>query len=99
MNFSKLTISTRLSVCFGLLTALLFAVVAVATLQLGQMRAVTHEIASNWMPKIEVIDKLNDDALRVRVKEFRHIMVADETRMTDVERETGEVMATFRRDE
>ena len=70
--------------------------VAVALVQMGAMRTVTHELAGNWLPSVEVANQMNQDLTNFRIKEYRHIVNSDEAHMSIVEREQADVLATYR---
>ena len=67
MKLKDLKISTRLFVTFGLLIAVLVAVIGVAITKMSDMNAVTHEITTNWLPSVELVNKMNTNTSDYRI--------------------------------
>ena len=93
--FTNLKIGHRLALGFGTLVAMLLAVASVALWSMGNMRASTVEINTNWLPSVEVLAQMNTAKSDFRVFELRHILVTDESGKADVERRLVAKLAEF----
>jgi methyl-accepting chemotaxis protein len=97
-QLDNLKVSTRLSAAFGLLTALLLAVVAVALLQMGSMRMVTVDITTNWLPSVEYVNQMNTATSDFRIQEFKHVGNTDDKAMAGIEKAMADVLAKFEKE-
>ena len=95
MKLKDLKISTRLFVTFGLLIAVLVAVIGVAITKMSDMNAVTHEITTNWLPSVELVNKMNTNTSDYRITELTHVLNTDEQAMAAIEKEAAVVLADF----
>ncbi len=93
--FANLKVGQRLALSFGTLVALLLAVASVAIWSMGNMRASTVEINTNWLPSVEVLAQMNTAKSDFRVYELRHILSTDDAAMADVERRMDAKLAEF----
>ena len=93
--FMQTKISTRLVGTLGLLLALTLAVAGTALWQLGEMRAVTKEITSNWLIAVERINKMNTATSDLRLAEYEHVLNTDEKAMAGIEQSMKALLATF----
>ena len=93
--FANLKIGNRLALSFGTLVALLLAIAGVALWSLGNMRASTVEINTNWLPSVEVLAQMNTAKSDFRVFELRHVLTTDESGMADVEQRMAAKLAEF----
>ncbi|MDO9315929.1 MAG: methyl-accepting chemotaxis protein [Burkholderiaceae bacterium] len=96
--FKNLKISARLSGTMGLMLALMMAIIGMAVYQMGTMRAVTHEITSNWLPAVERVNKMNTGTSDFRTAEFQHVLNTDSKARADIEKELAHVLSTFEED-
>jgi len=85
MNMHNLKISTRLSVAFGLLIALLVVIVTVALLQMKTMHAVTLDIAEQQLPDVELVNSIKINFSNLRIDETQHVMNQEENGMAKTE--------------
>jgi methyl-accepting chemotaxis protein len=95
----NLKISTRLIGTLGLLLGVLLAVVGMALWQMGQMRSVTRDITGNWLPSVELVNKMNTETSDFRVWEFQHVLNEDPQAMTTIEKSMEATMASFQKEE
>ena len=58
----NLKISTRLSSAFALLVLMLVGLAAAAITQLAAMRAATAEITDKWLPSVEAVAAIAEQA-------------------------------------
>ena len=94
---ANLKVGQRLALGFGTLVAMLLAVAGLALWGMGQMRASTVEINTNWLPSVEVLAQMNTAKSDFRVYEFRHVLTTDEKGMADVEQRMLAKLAEFER--
>ena len=92
---NNLTIATRLKATLGLLAALLLGLAGLALWQLNLMRASTLEITTNWLPSVELVNKLDASASDVRVAEYSHVLNTEEKAMAGIEKDIAQAKATF----
>jgi len=95
----NLKISTRLIGTLGLLLSVLLAVVGMALWQMGQMRSVTRDITGNWLPSVELVNKMNTNASDYRVGEFQHVLNVDPQTMATIEKTMDDTLALFEKNQ
>ncbi|MDR3369090.1 methyl-accepting chemotaxis protein [Rhodoferax sp.] len=98
MNMQNLKISTRLSVTFGLLIALLVVIVTVALLQMKTMREVTLDIAEQHLPSVELVNRLKINFANLRIDETQHVMNQEENGMAKTAKEMEEQLRAVNAD-
>ncbi|HEY9064121.1 MAG TPA: methyl-accepting chemotaxis protein [Burkholderiaceae bacterium] len=92
---TNLKVGHRLALGFGTLVAMLLAVAGLALWGMGQMRASTVEINTNWLPSVEALAQMNTAKSDFRVLEFRHVLTTDEKGMAEVEQRMAAKLAEF----
>ena len=98
MNMQNLKISTRLSVTFGLLIALLVVIVTVALLQMKTLREVTLEIAEQHLPSVELVNRLKINFAKLRIDETQHVMNQEENGMAKTAKEMEDILKSVNAD-
>ncbi|MBK1685508.1 methyl-accepting chemotaxis protein [Rhodoferax fermentans] len=99
MDFlNHLKIATRLKVILGFMTAMLFGIAGLALWQMAVMSASTHQITTNWMPSVELVNRMNTATANFRAQEFKHVLSTDAQEMADVEKRMAELKAGFDKD-
>lgn len=93
--FKNLTVAKSLALSFGTLIALLLAVAVMALWSMGNMRASTVEINTNWLPSVERVNKMNTNTSDFRIAQFQHVLNTDEKAMGAIEKSLSEVLALF----
>jgi len=93
--FANLKVGQRLALSFATVVALLLAVAGIALWGMGNMRASTVEINTNWLPSVEVLAQMNTAKSDFRVYELRHILTTDEAGMADVESRMAAKLTEF----
>ncbi len=83
----NLKIGTRLYAGFGLLVAILLAVVVVAVIAQGKLNDATTEITTNWLPSVEKVNQMNTATSDYRVLEMKHALNTDDAKMAAIEKE------------
>ena len=96
--FADLKLAHRLALAFGSLTALLLVTVGVSFWGLGNLRASTVEINTNWLPSVERVNQMNTATSDFRIAEFEHVLNTDEKAMAGIEKTMAEVIAGFEKD-
>ena len=82
----NLKIGTRLYAAFGLLIAVMLAVVGVGLMAQSKLNEATTEITDNWLPSVEAVNRIDAELKFLRVYEFRHVLNTDESRMAAIEK-------------
>jgi methyl-accepting chemotaxis protein len=91
----KLSLKMKLAAAFSavlLLTALLGGV---GIFNLSQMNAQTTEIATNWMPSIDTVNRMNTATSDFRVKEVSHVNSTDPAAMARYEADMATSLKYF----
>ena len=91
----NLKISTRLSSAFALLVLMLVGLAAAAITQLAAMRAATAEITDNWLPSVEVVAAIAEQAALNRIFIARHVMNTDDSAIAKIDQEVAAARAKF----
>jgi len=86
----NLKIGTRLYAGFGLLVAMLVAVVVVALMAQGKLNEASTEITTNWLPSVEKVNQLNTATSDYRVLELKHVLNTDDAKMAAIEKEMAD---------
>jgi methyl-accepting chemotaxis protein len=81
-----LSIRTLLMGLFGLMIAVVLGLGAFALNKISAVNDHTVDIATNWMPSVSYVRKLNFVTALFRIAEARHIMTSDQAGMAEVER-------------
>ncbi|MGV8823259.1 methyl-accepting chemotaxis protein [Methylibium petroleiphilum] len=82
---NDLPIKLKLSAAFGLLLALMLALAGFSLLQMSTMHHSTEEISGNWLPSVEVINKLNTNTSDFRIAQMEHVLNTDPAAMDRIE--------------
>ncbi len=77
MNFKNLGISTKATLCFGSITAILIFLGVFAYVQLSHLRAAGQQLAENALPSTQTIDDVQISLLNARLESIR--MLANST--------------------
>lgn len=77
MNFKNLGISTKATLCFGSITAILIFLGVFAYVQLSHLRAAGQQLAENALPSTQTIDDIQISLLNARLESIR--MLANPT--------------------
>lgn len=77
MNFKNLGISTKATLCFGSITAILIFLGVFAYVQLSHLRAAGQQLAENALPSTQTIDDIQISLLNARLESIR--MLANST--------------------
>jgi methyl-accepting chemotaxis protein len=91
-------ISHRLALPIAGLMLLLAATVALALWGMGNMRAVTNEITTNWLPSVSHVNQMNTGTSDFRIQEYRHILETDPAEFGAIEKAMADVLVDFEED-
>jgi methyl-accepting chemotaxis protein len=82
-NFKKFT---RLASIFGLLITIVFSIVTASLLQMGTLHRTTTEINDDWLPSVEVANKLNTATANFRIAQLQHVLSSNSSNMASIEK-------------
>jgi len=74
--FYRLRTRAKLALAFGIILALMLASGATSLRQASRINASTVDLADNWLPSINLLGDLKEQANLVRRAEFRHMLEA-----------------------
>jgi methyl-accepting chemotaxis protein len=94
--FHNLKIASKLFVAFACLLALTNVLGAFSLLQLSEVREVSADIASNWLPSVEVLGGLNTDTSDFRIAQIEHILATTPAQMDDAEQDLQREVQSIR---
>ncbi len=77
----KLGLKWKLSLGFGLMVLLVAALGAFGLLQMNAINAKSTEIATNWLPSVDTVNRLNTATSDLRIAELQHLTLTDEAAM------------------
>ena len=94
--FSKMKITSKLGVGFGVVLALVVILGVFSLFQLSKLNANVLDIGSNWMASITYISQLRFDASKLRRWEINSFLTTDKS---GAQRETAASMTAIVEDE
>ncbi|TDV43797.1 methyl-accepting chemotaxis protein [Pseudomonas graminis] len=71
MNLRSISIASRASLCFGLISLLVIVLGGFAFLQLGELRGSEQDIEKNWLASIQTTDDIQIAVLEARLESIR----------------------------
>ncbi|MDU9412413.1 methyl-accepting chemotaxis protein [Pseudomonas sp. zfem005] len=71
MSIRSITIASRASLCFALITLLVIGLGAFSWQQMHVLRGTEQDIENNWLPAIQTADDIQATLLRVRLESLR----------------------------
>ncbi len=95
MNPMQWKIGPRLAAVMGVMLALLMLMSALAMLQMKRMQEQTHDITSNWLPSVALVNQLNTNCADYRVAEIGHVLATDDADMAAKDQQMSKVMAEW----
>jgi hypothetical protein len=95
MKLSNLNITTRLVAAFGLLAALLLAVVAAAIVNMGAMSGATHELTDNWMPSVDKVRDMDTSFTDLRLHSLKLVTNGEEASTAAIEAQVKKAREDF----
>jgi methyl-accepting chemotaxis protein len=95
MKLSNLNITTRLVAAFGLLAALLLAVVAAAIVNMGVMSGATHQLTDNWVPSIDKVRDMDTSFTDLRLHSLKLVTNGEEASTAAIEAQVKKAREDF----
>ena len=77
----RLTIKVKLIAAFSALVLLMAAIGLFGLWQMQQINGKSSEIAQNWLPSVDVVNRLNTVTSDLRVAELQHLTLTDDAGM------------------
>jgi len=79
----RLTIKAKLIMGFGALVVLMGAIGLFGLWQMNQINGKSTEIAGNWLPSVDAVNRLNTSTSDLRVGELQHLTLSDDAGMRE----------------
>ncbi len=92
----KMTLKLKLAAAFSAILLLTALLGAVGIMKMSAINDQSTIIASNWMPSIDAIHRINTATSDLRVKEFRHVVSTDPNDMRAAEASIEEILARLK---
>jgi methyl-accepting chemotaxis protein len=83
--FTGMKLGTRLALAFGLSLLVSAIAVGVATVQMTAINQEVKELATNWLPSIEVLGEMSNTANAFRRLENQHLAAGSTKEMDEIE--------------
>jgi len=100
-SMRSLRIGPRLTVCFSVMTGLLLVTAALGVIGIRRVNAIATELATNWLPSVQVLGEIDEAANTVRRTELRLVLEREPERkavqIKAHEAAVGALQAEFRR--
>lgn len=90
-------VSSRLAGAFSMLIAILLGIVVLAVLQMGRIRSSTEEVVENWLPSVELVNKMNTNTSDYRIAEISHVLSTSAADMAAFEQDMAGIQAEFQK--
>lgn len=81
----KLSLKAKFALAFGVLLTLIAGLGGVAILEMRQINDQSTEIADNWLPSVNVVNRMNTLSGDYRIAEYRHVLSETPAKMREVE--------------
>ncbi|HEX8823911.1 MAG TPA: methyl-accepting chemotaxis protein [Archangium sp.] len=94
--FHNLKIASKLFLVFLGLLGLTAFLGVFALLQLSDVREASNEIATNWLPSVEVLGRMNTDTSDFRIAQLEHILATTPQQMGDAEKDLESELQSLR---
>ena len=91
-NFS---ISSRLIATFSLMLALLLLVSGASYFKMSAMSEATNEITTDWLPSVEVANRIDTQIANLRMLEFRHVLNNDDAALDVLDKRIAVMLAVL----
>ena len=94
----KMTLKLKLAAAFS---AILILTAILGIVGITRMSAINNQstiIASNWMPSIDAIHRINTSTSDLRVKEYRHVVATEADAMRAAEASIAEILAALEKE-
>ncbi|SMD13015.1 methyl-accepting chemotaxis protein [Fulvimarina manganoxydans] len=91
----KLSLKAKFAVAFGSLLVLTMALGVLAIVKMSDINDASTVIAENWLPSVDVVNRINTETSDFRVLEYRHVSSLDPAEMRAVEGEIETLLASL----
>jgi methyl-accepting chemotaxis protein len=96
--FRKLTLRAKLMAAFSLMAVLIATLAGVALSKFAAIHANTVDIATNWLPSVEVLGDLDSDVLYLRLAQMRQALARDPAERAQSGRLAADRLARYEKD-
>ena len=96
---SRLRVAARLFLSFAAMAFLLVLVLGVAFQRMAVMQDASRDLATNWLPSVELVNKMNTLTSDFRIAEFRHVVSTEASDMAKAEQNLAEIGKSLKNDE
>jgi methyl-accepting chemotaxis protein len=96
--FKNMKVAVQLGVGFGLILMLLLASGMFALQRMGVVNDQSTNMATNWMPSIQMTEEINTDTSDLRITEFKHVLSTTPEAMREVEEQMKAVLDELAKD-
>jgi methyl-accepting chemotaxis protein len=93
--FRNLTLRGKMIAAFSLMTLLMALLAALSMFKLAALNANTNDIATNWLPSVQVLGQLDTDVSLIRLAQLRRVTVRDPAAVAAIDRLMSERQAHF----
>src|SRR5690349_16497533 len=90
----NLSLKAKLAAGFGSLIVLVAALGIFSSLQTRAVNDKSSEIADNWLPSVDLANRMDTATSDFRVAEMQHVMTTDETELKKWEAELTGLIAS-----
>ena len=94
----KMTLKLKLAAAFSAILLLTAILGVVGIMKMSTINDQSTEIASNWMPSIDAVHRINTSTSDLRIKEFRHVVSTDAASMRAAETAIEDILAEMRKE-
>ncbi|MEN3792391.1 MCP four helix bundle domain-containing protein [Fulvimarina sp. MAC3] len=97
----KLSLKAKFALAFGILLTLIAGLGGVAILEMRQINDQSTVIADNWLPSVNLINRINTATSDFRINELEHVVSTNNNEMQVAETEmkqTGAMIAELRKE-
>ena len=94
----KMTLKLKLAAAFSVILLLTGILGAVGITKMSTINDQSTQIASNWMPSIDAVHRINTSTSDLRIKEFRHVVSTDAASMRTAEAAIDEILADMKKE-
>ena len=82
---AAMKLTHKLAIAFGSLVLVIIVVGGFSVNRLGLIHDDVQEIASNWIPSIKILAKMQGDMNRIRRQQLQHIIATDASAIASIE--------------
>jgi methyl-accepting chemotaxis protein len=91
----NLSIRVQLRLVIGALVVLLALLLVASQYHMSSMRVASQDMATNWLPSVELVNQMNTNTSDYRIAEFQHVSNTDDKAMAGIEKEMAAVLTEF----